>query len=115
MVCYYGHHCLCVCVPAGEMEDVRQKRRDLLHQYYGLREGEERMTVAAVRPIDIDSMHFNVDSYMDKMLQERSFMELLGAQKTFDEGRYVVRRMGTGAFSGPATPNHGRVCFCACT
>ena len=80
---------LSVCIPAGEMEEVRQKRRDLLHQYYGLGEGEERVKVAAARPTDIDSMHFNVDSYMDKMLQERSFMELLSAQKTFDEGTYV--------------------------
>ena len=85
---------VCVCVrarvPVGELEDVRQRRRDLLHQYYGLgeREGEEGrpQTAAVARPTDIDSMHFNVDSYMDKMLQERSFIELLSAQKTFDEG-----------------------------
>lgn len=78
------------CVHTGEFEDVRQRRRDLLHQYYGLGEGEGEegrpQAVAVARPTDIDSMHFNVDRYMDKMLQEKSFIDLLKAQKTFDEG-----------------------------
>ena len=90
------HVCVYLYVSEGEVKDVRQRRRDLLQQYYGLGEGEEGVgrpqpaaAVAVVRPIDIDSMHFNVDSYMDKMLQEKSFIELLNAQKTFDEGTYI--------------------------
>ena len=90
------HVCVYLYVSEGEVKDVRQRRRDLLQQYYGLGEGEEGVgraqpaaAVAVVRPIDIDSMHFNVDSYMDKILQEKSFIELLNAQKTFDEGTYI--------------------------
>ena len=67
----------------GEDLGIHRRRRNLLHQYYGL--GSEGQT-AASSPTDINGMHFDVDAYMDKLLREKRMTELLRLQSTFNDG-----------------------------
>lgn len=69
----------------GQQEDdvgFRRRRRNLLHQYYGLGHGEQG---ASVNPTDINGMHFDVDVYMGKLLREKRMTELLKLQSTFND------------------------------
>ena len=58
-----------------EDPEQRRKRHGMLKMYYGLEKDQDGG--ASLDPCDIDGAHFKPDSYLSKLIQEKSLTELM--------------------------------------
>ncbi|EFX60518.1 hypothetical protein DAPPUDRAFT_342945, partial [Daphnia pulex] len=57
-------------------ENDKRKRNNLLSQYYGITEEKDVENL-----FDVDGKHFNVDAYVDKLVQETSLKQLIDKEQ----------------------------------